>query len=1016
MDAVNGESRGRKNHKRWPLRVYVIAMVTVAILCWGAILLLVLDRSLGDKSRREAEGALRRTAVSASGLLVSAVDEELRDIEAVAKLLSAAGPEQNAGRLVAAAHESYPEYSWIGLVGTDGVVRHADGATLQGRNVKAEPWFVPSLHGDYVGESGLDAPPIPAPVNSSGPWHLQDRHLIFAVPVKNSRGETTGVAAASLGGERTGQLLRLFGGSMMAGQDLMVLDKDGVVQSGPPDLLGKTFEIPPSGEAAPVRMEDGQWILAAAKVGDVNGHDMGWTVLSRLPLEVFQEPERQFRITFLLVGVPAIGSLLLLSLFLAARITSPLEKLALALHEPVRLSSIRGYEEVVDLAEAFGALLGLLAKERARIETEVEARTAELQELLKVLDAHAIVSVTDGAGNILHVNDKFCEVSGYGREELLGRNHRLLKSGHHPPEIFEDLWRTISRGGIWRGVLCNRAKDGHEYWVQSTIAPATRDKGVHRRYISIRTDITDVVHDREMLEGLSQDLMVFRQIFDNTNEAVDVMDGKGNVTYTNPAREHLIGVPLLRAAGQHFSSLVPPDAAPVLKEIEAGLAAGTGWHGNLQLQRADGSVFMAACNFGVIRGKNGEILHIFNIFHDVTLEVARLAEVRAARESAEVANRAKSEFLSNMSHELRTPLNAVIGFAQLLLSSKANPLNERQRKQVEHIRKGGEYLLHLINEILEFAKVEAGKLSLSIESVSFRALLDECAELAGVMMGKYDVTLIDGVGEDTPNLLIDRVRTKQVILNLLSNAAKYNRRGGTVRVTSERLDDGYFRVTIADTGMGIEPARQGELFQPFNRLGAENSEVEGSGIGLALTRKLVEAMNGRIDFDSVPGEGSRFWIDLPQAEDATSPGCIVPMGNRDDAAEAAGGKERLMLYIEDNPTNLALMENLIEEMPGWELISAHTAELRLALAEEKHPDLIVCDINLPGMDGIEAIERLKRIDATRDIPVCALSADATPATASRARAAGCVAYLTKPLRIPHLMAAIQGLHDHAPEQ
>jgi len=647
----------------------------------------------------------------------------------------------------------------------------------------------------------------------------------------------------------------------------------------------------------------------------------------------------------------------------------------------------------------------------------IEARTAELRDLIRVVDAHAIVSMADVSGRITHVNDHFCALSGYSREELIGQNHRMLKSDRHPPETYAELWRVITSGGIWRGILCNRTKDGSEYWVQSTIAPALDQKGRRCGYISIRTDITDVVGDREQLSELGRALVIFQKIFETTNEAVDVMSPEGSIVYTNPARERLIGEPMEQASGEHFSALVPKAGAKLIEEVQAGIASGRGWRGNLPFQKADGSVFVAACNFEVIADGAGKPQHVFNIFRDITPELSRMTELRTAREAADVANRAKSEFLSNMSHELRTPLNAVIGFAQLLLTSKTNRLNERQTVQVQHIRKGGEYLLHLIGEILEFAKIEAGGLSLSIETVSLRELIDECIDLAGPLLTKYDVTLIDEAGADTPKLRVDHVRAKQVILNLLSNAAKYNRQGGTIRLTGVVLDTGYVRVGVADTGIGIEEAKQAELFQPFNRLGAERTEVEGSGIGLVLTRKLVEAMEGRIDFESTPGEGSRFWVDFPQADDEAIATADGPH-EEDSHAENGniGGAERLMLYIEDNPMNIALMEDIVEEMSGWKLIVTYTAELGLPLVESRCPDIVICDINLPGMGGIEAVKHLKMNENTRHIPVLALSADAASGTISRGLAAGFAAYLTKPVRLHDLGAALDKALEDADAQ
>ena len=522
--------------------------------------------------------------------------------------------------------------------------------------------------------------------------------------------------------------------------------------------------------------------------------------------------------------------------------------------------------------------------------------------------------------------------------------------------------------------------------------------------------LKEVFLSQDLSKRIGKELTVFRNIFENSHESIDIMDEHGRIIYCNPARERLVGMDKADVVSKHFTTFIAPSATQQMTKIRQALDEGRGWKGNVPIRKQDGSFFMSHSNFGLIHGEDGKIQNIFNIFRDVTKDVARMAELSVAHEAVKVANLSKVEFLSSMSHELRTPLNAIIGFSEILINGKADKLAERQLGYVEYIRKGGEYLLSMINEILEFSKLEAGKVTLSIENMSLNDLVYECLHLSERILAKFGVTLINEIPSGVPYLFADRLKTQQVLLNLINNAAKYNRPGGTIRLTFSTTDNGFAKIGIADTGIGIEESKQSELFQPFNRLGAEFSDIEGTGIGLALVQKLVQLMGGDVDFQSVHGEGTTFWISLPLADVQPSRTQANLLPDSTQGSIDPQSNDMVLLYIEDNPDNIHLMGCFVESLSGWSLIVAKTAEAGIELAKTEAPNLIICDINLPGMNGIEAVRALRSLSQVGgSLPIYALSADATSKTISDAMTAGFTKYLTKPIRLRDLKSEMNQL-------
>jgi len=426
-----------------------------------------------------------------------------------------------------------------------------------------------------------------------------------------------------------------------------------------------------------------------------------------------------------------------------------------------------------------------------------------------------------------------------------------------------------------------------------------------------------------------------------------------------------------------------------------------------QVHMAFGSSALFDNHFNV--GHFLKIFAYFIPFIGLSFEFMQIyIEQKRAEQEAEKANQAKSEFLSRMSHELRTPLHAILGYSQLLQKSPEEPLSVDQEENVEQINKSGKHLMDLINEVLDLARIESGKMTLSIENVHLASLVKEILTLIQPMADQFRIEIIDQITDKSDHyVLADRIRLKQVLLNLISNAVKYNRKEGFVTLSHKRLRDERLRISVLDTGLGIPEDKKELVFQPFNRLDAENSNVEGTGIGLTICRRLMEHMNGIIDLDSVPGKGSCFYIELPmgdgqalEAEPVDGP--QKTLSDQEDQPQ----KEHIVLYVEDNPANLNLVKKILRNRPNIELLSAPEAQLGLDLARAHRPDLILMDINLPGMDGLTALKHLKGYEETRDIPVIAVSANAMEKDVAMAMSAGFNSYIIKPFDIPKFLETI----------
>ena len=435
--------------------------------------------------------------------------------------------------------------------------------------------------------------------------------------------------------------------------------------------------------------------------------------------------------------------------------------------------------------------------------------------------------------------------------------------------------------------------------------------------------------------------------------------------------------------------------------------------------RKDGSRFPAVVSVTALRDAQNAIIGYLLIGTDntarkqVEAERARLdqilldknAELESAKFAAERANLAKSDFLSSMSHELRTPLSAILGFAQVMESGSPPPTSS-QKRSIDQILKAGWYLLELINEILDLAAIESGRLSLSLEPISLAEVLYECQTMIEPQAQTRGISMAFTKFETPYFVNADQTRVKQALINLLSNAIKYNIVGGSVVVDCIVSTPGRIRIRVEDTGEGLAPEQLAQLFQPFNRLGKETSTEEGTGIGLVVTKQLVELMEGSIGAESTVGKGSVFWIELNlTAAPHAAVGAAEPTAI-DAAKVQAGTQLHTLLYVEDNPANLMLVEDLIARRPDIRLLSAGDGNRGVEIARASRPDVILMDINLPGISGIHALKILTEDPATAHIPIIALSANAMPHDIEKGLEAGFFRYLTKPIKVTEFMETL----------
>ncbi|MCA9836366.1 MAG: PAS domain S-box protein [Trueperaceae bacterium] len=638
--------------------------------------------------------------------------------------------------------------------------------------------------------------------------------------------------------------------------------------------------------------------------------------------------------------------------------------------------------------------------ERHHYENALRASEAKTQKLSLVASRTSnAVLISDDQARIEWVNDGFTRITGFNLLETKGKGliEVLLGKGANS-KPYQDVQTKLDLQQSYQTQIQNVSKSGRPYWLYLELQPMLDQEDKFTGFMVIATDITE---QREAQKLLKQQRDFALAVMSTAAQGIGVVGKDWTYEYVNPAFERITGYRSQDLLGKLPSTLFSKEQAfwerykqkCLQKEITST---------EIQMVHAQGQTLEVLMT-SVPRFQGEEFLGTIVTISDITQSKLENKELLAAKEAAEAANKAKNEFLSRMSHELRTPLNAILGFAQLL---ELDDLNQDQSENVDRILGAGRHLLDLINEVLDISRIETGSISLTIEPVECERLAKESMTLMQPLAKSQRVKLeLEPELDTSLRVMGDPQRLKQVFINLLSNAVKYNRVLGQVFI-GWQVHGGNLRCWVRDTGPGIAKEKLSRLFIPFDRLDAEHSSIEGSGIGLALTRRLVEVMGGKMSVESQPGEGSTFFVDLPLAPKAV-----------EETLEGLDNDSQLrVIYIEDDLPNVSLIRKIFSKLPHTQLRTAMQGELGLKLIREEKPQLVLLDLNLPDISGEEVLSRLKANEETRSIPIIILSADATESTTERLLAAGALAYLYKPVNVPKLMQLVEGIRLDAIEQ
>jgi len=945
------------------LRVRV-ALGVAAVLVPVLFGLCLLVRELLEEQRTGAVRHLR--AVLGNG---AAALEHQVDLASQALALLAADPDTRAGGARACAAVDRVALASLqenvgraDAAGTVQCLAHPDGVAL---SFAERPWF----------RAALDAP-AGTPVLTLEEQH--GRPLAF-VALALERGSGVAFVRFDLSAvlSRTMARERLPRGAALAlsGPHLSLVSDEGSMRGWRP--LGAA--LPPTARAGQtVSAAGGVW--TSVPLADAGGRPAAVLALS-VPEQELGVPSSTLRMTLLAVGMSGLPMLFLTWLGYRVFVFRRLDRLV----EVARRIGSHDWRVLSEPMPRDGEF-GTLADTLRAMGGAARQREREIAFRQRALDQHAIMSMTDAEGTIVQVNARFCEASGYSTEELLGQNHRILNSGLHPPGFFRDMWDTISGGAVWHGVIRNVRKDGAFYWVKSSIVPRLDEWGHPMGYMSIRTDVTALVH-AEQARRTSE--AMYRLLAENTQDIVSLIEPNGKVSYVSPACARVLGYDSLRAIGSDPLDLIHPDdrtavvqtlvqpvrdgapgasavfrirhaggqyvwmeaiasavrepdgrlahiqyslrdislrheaeeqlrlrdlavqssltgillldagpghpvayanpafetltgcrlallrGLPALRALErlegadavedmlAGMSDGADRRTLLRMRRCDGDWRWIDCAVAPAHGAGRSITHFVIALNDMTERMLVIEELQRARDLAEQASRAKTEFLSRATHELRTPLNFILGFAQLLLARPDN-LTPAQVDGVRRIVDSGWHLSTLIDSVLDMSRIEAGRLELEPALVPLAPLLRECLQVVELAAAERALRLSFTAADGPAAAWADPMRLKEIVLNLLSNAVKYSAPGAAVQVRCTGGAPGRVRIEVTDEGPGIPPEQIGDLFRPFSRLAANRAGAPGSGVGLAISQQLATLMGGAIQVASVPGRGSTFTVELPE--------------------------------------------------------------------------------------------------------------------------------------------------------
>ena len=760
----------------------------------------------------------------------------------------------------------------------------------------------------------------------------------------------------------------------------------------------------------------------------------GWQLIIEQPLRLYAEAlQHEYLISFTAIYILAILAYVLGSrlvrvvsdpLYKLSEVTAGLVNNIASSAEPHLPSS--NVTEIASLTQNFSNMARQLrvnyqelARARDNLEQRVADRTAELQqqqhaleiykERLRLGQMYANIGIWDW--NIqtgeLFWTERIAPLFGYPSGELETSYENFLKAVH--PDDRQAVIDAVN-ASVTRDVPYEI--EHRVVWPDGTVKWLLERGAVRRNAEDKPVQMLGVVQDIDQRKHAELKLAE-RESFLNT--LVNILPGM--VGYWNKdlrcsfSNKHYLewfGRTPEQMRNIRIQELLGEELYKRNEPYIHGALNGEPQHFERTLIKADGTSGYTWAHY-IPDIQEGKVQGFYVLITDITeikLAHTRLeevnAELKSARDAAERANLTKSEFLSSMSHELRTPMNAILGFGQLLELDAALPSNDKD--YVREILKAGKHLLELINEVLDLSKVEAGKVTLSLEPVELSPLIQECFNLMQPLADSRQIELAL-LGLQDAVVRADRFRLKQALINLLSNAIKYNRVGGRVTIELKTLGNNLVRLTVIDTGPGIAPERLPGLFIPFNRLGAEHTDIEGTGIGLTITKRIIELMGGEVNVRSELGVGSQFWIDMP-LESFAKQHHLEKEIQKTSSVTPQETAQRLVLYIEDNPANLKLVTELLSHRKYIHLLTAHTSHLGIELAVKRKPELILLDINLAGLDGYQVLKALRANPELNKVPIVAITANAMPGDIKKGKAAGFSEYLTKPLDIAQFYAVI----------